>query len=195
MEPAWSFQDYMQLLCLDLHSLTHSLPCLGLMCRYRLTGGSKFGADYLVYPGDPTLYHAQFCVRLMPFGQPVLPAMLASATRGSHQARKHLLIASVVEGEEQQEQEEAEAAAATRQQRQQQGAPSAADVAAGGALDIRPQEPDQAAGGQPPTQQGCINGRQAEAAGMQSTVSCGIGSQGERFRIHYLTIGPVEGFG
>lgn len=61
----------------------HSLHAA--VCRYRLTGGSKFGADYLVYPGDPTLYHAQFCVRLMPYRQPITPSMMASATRGSHQ--------------------------------------------------------------------------------------------------------------
>ena len=64
---------------------------------FRITGGSKFGADFLLYPGDPSLYHAQFCVRLMPRGAPILPALLASACRGSFQARKHLLIASVIE--------------------------------------------------------------------------------------------------
>lgn len=65
---------------------------------FRITGGSKFGADFLLYPGDPCLYHAQLCVRLMPYGTSILPALLASACRGSFQARKHLLIASVVEG-------------------------------------------------------------------------------------------------
>ena len=64
---------------------------------FRITAGSKFGSDFLLYPGDPTLYHAQFCVRLMSFTTPLLPAMLASACRGSFQARKHLLVASVVE--------------------------------------------------------------------------------------------------
>ena len=68
--------------------------------RYRITGGSKFGADFLVYPGDPTLFHAQFCVRLLPYRGRILPALLAAAARGSHQARKHLLLASVVEEEE-----------------------------------------------------------------------------------------------
>lgn len=68
---------------------------LDFMFRFRITGGSKFGADYLVYPGDPTLYHAQFCVRLCDYHTPILPALLASACRGSHQARKHLLLASL----------------------------------------------------------------------------------------------------
>lgn len=64
---------------------------------FRLTGGSKFGADYLVYPGDPTVYHAQLCVRLVPPEAPILPASLAATCRGSFQARKHLLMASVTE--------------------------------------------------------------------------------------------------
>jgi tRNA-splicing endonuclease subunit Sen34 len=73
---------------------------------YKLTGGLKFGADYLVYPGDPTIYHAQLCVRLLPAEKPILPIMLASACRGSFQARKHLLIASVIEIEKPRESEE-----------------------------------------------------------------------------------------
>jgi tRNA-splicing endonuclease subunit Sen34 len=73
---------------------------------YKLTGGLKFGADYLVYPGDPTIYHAQLCVRLLPAEKPILPIMLASACRGSFQARKHLLIASVIEIEQPRESEE-----------------------------------------------------------------------------------------
>jgi len=67
---------------------------------FRITGGSKFGADFLLYPGDPTLYHAQFCVRLYPVDTPIVPAVLAAACRGSFQARKHLLAASVLDKEE-----------------------------------------------------------------------------------------------
>ncbi|KAL4520849.1 hypothetical protein Ndes2526B_g00038 [Nannochloris sp. 'desiccata'] len=70
---------------------------------FRVTGGSKFGSDYLLYPGDPTLYHAQFCVRLVPFKDSILPALMASACRGSFQARKHLLYASVVMKNEERE--------------------------------------------------------------------------------------------
>jgi tRNA-intron lyase len=68
---------------------------------FRITGGSKFGSDYLLYPGDPTLYHAQFCVRLVQFKESILPALMASACRGSFQARKHLLYASAVMKNEQ----------------------------------------------------------------------------------------------
>lgn len=139
-----------------------------------------------MYPGDPTLYHAQFCVRLLPYRQPVLPAMLASATRGSHQARKHLLIASVVEdaagagsgaavpamalvanGIEQQGEQH-------QQQQRRQGQQ-------GQQLEGQDQQPVQPTGG---------------AGGVQlGADSRGTGSRGERFRIRYMTIGPVEGFG
>ncbi|KAK9863607.1 hypothetical protein WJX84_001947 [Apatococcus fuscideae] len=57
---------------------------------YSITHGSKFGADYLLYPGDPTLYHAQFCTRLMEPCQPVGPISIAAASRGSHIALEDL---------------------------------------------------------------------------------------------------------
>lgn len=63
--------------------------------KYNITAGSKFGADYLLYPGDPTQFHAQFCVRIINIDEPVVPASLAAACRGSFQARKHLLYASM----------------------------------------------------------------------------------------------------
>ncbi|KAL4440341.1 hypothetical protein ABPG75_003342 [Micractinium tetrahymenae] len=150
---------------------------------YRLTGGSKFGADFLVYPGDPTLYHAQFCVRLLPYRQPILPAMLASATRGSHQARKHLLIASVVE--------DAEEAA-----REAGGAAEGAAAGAAAPADGREQQ-QQGGQQQQPQQQEEQPVQPPEGAGgaQLGANSRGTGSRGERFRIRYMTIGPVEGFG
>ena len=67
---------------------------LCLLGRYYITEGSNFGADFLVYPGDPMLYHAQFCVRIMG-EEPLKPHLLAAAARGSHAARKQLLLACV----------------------------------------------------------------------------------------------------
>lgn len=64
-------------------------------CRYYITDGAKFGADYLLYPGDPLLFHAQFTVRCLGHHIPIKPALLAGGARGSHAARKHLLLASV----------------------------------------------------------------------------------------------------
>lgn len=62
---------------------------------YYITDGAKFGADYLLYPGDPLLFHAQFTVRILEHETPIKPALLAGSARGSHAARKHLLLASV----------------------------------------------------------------------------------------------------
>ena len=62
--------------------------------RYCITGGSKFGALWLLYPGDPSLYHAQFTVRLVSADAPLDIVLLAAAQRSSHAARKHMVIAS-----------------------------------------------------------------------------------------------------
>ena len=61
-------------------------------CRYYLTSGSKFGAEYLVYPGDPFLFHAQFTGHLVDESEILRPCLLAGTARGSHSARKHLLF-------------------------------------------------------------------------------------------------------
>lgn len=84
-----------------------------------MTGGIKFGADLMAYPGDPSLYHAQFCVRPVPSGAPcsatttttagpgagqgtgpgtdraaaLNPMVLKAVARGAHAARKHLMLA------------------------------------------------------------------------------------------------------
>ncbi|KAL3143955.1 hypothetical protein ABBQ32_003768 [Trebouxia sp. C0010 RCD-2024] len=63
--------------------------------RYFVTDGSKFGSDYLLYPGDPLFYHAQFTVQVLDHQATIKPALLVGGTRGSHSARKHLLLASV----------------------------------------------------------------------------------------------------
>jgi tRNA-splicing endonuclease subunit Sen34 len=63
--------------------------------KYCITAGSKFGCDYLLYPGDPTLFHAQFCVNVIPIDEPFVMSCLSASCRGSFQARKHLLHASV----------------------------------------------------------------------------------------------------
>eukprot|EP00242_Pyramimonas_sp_CCMP2087_P005974 CAMPEP_0198217714 /NCGR_PEP_ID=MMETSP1445-20131203/65446_1 /TAXON_ID=36898 /ORGANISM="Pyramimonas sp., Strain CCMP2087" /LENGTH=72 /DNA_ID=CAMNT_0043894503 /DNA_START=94 /DNA_END=308 /DNA_ORIENTATION=+ len=59
-----------------------------------MTSGAKFGADYLAYPGDPTLYHAQFAVRVLDWESPMHPYGFAAGTRTAHAARKHLLLAT-----------------------------------------------------------------------------------------------------
>lgn len=79
--------------CLTACGLSPPLPLP--LRSFTMTGGSKFGADMLAYPGDPSLYHAQFTVRLVPPGAAVNPMLLKATARGSHAARKHLLIASL----------------------------------------------------------------------------------------------------
>ena len=142
---------------------------------FRITGGSKFGADFLLYPGDPTLYHAQFCVRLAPPEQAIVPSLLAAACRGSFQARKHLLLASVVPLVGQQREEGGQP---SRQQQVGEDERRAAEKAGGG-------------GGEAPVAE--------EACGV---AGLGAGSKfcvteygGERYRVLYMTFGPVEGFG
>jgi hypothetical protein len=94
-----------------------------------LTSGAKFGAEYLAYPGDPAAYHAAFTVRVMDgdgeamsYGETnktlfesetttttttndddaraVSLLSLVAATRMSHGARKHCVLAGArrVEG-------------------------------------------------------------------------------------------------
>lgn len=189
--PAWTFpatteERHRYWIFRDLHSR-----------GMRITGGSKFGADYLVgrgmegpcvlgfaaateraiasgdvpvgarcrfqgplaftrlrstpppsqvYPGDPTLYHAQFCLRVVPYRQPLLAANLAAATRGSAMARKHLLLASVVEG---------------------------------GDLGGRVSRPADGSLVQPASEAASREAAHAAAA---------------QYKIHYMTLGPVDGF-
>ena len=73
---------------------------------FTLTDGAKFGGDYLAYPGDPFVYHAQFVVRVLPpsddeGGSSTLrPTLLKAWARGVHGARKHLLLATAADARE-----------------------------------------------------------------------------------------------
>lgn len=174
------------------HAPPATLPHPAPARSFRLTGGSKFGADFLLYPGDPTLYHAQFCVRLLPFRQPILPAMLASATRGSHQARKHLLVASVVMGEAEVAAEEAAEAAAAKETAAAGGGQAAAPAGERQQQKQQGEQGEQPPGDGPEPQEAAGPPALAERLGACVT---GVGAGGERYRIHYMTIGPVEGFG
>lgn len=52
-----------------------------------MTSGAKFGGDFLAYPGDPLLYHAQFTVRCVRNDAAQHPLALAAAARMAHAAR------------------------------------------------------------------------------------------------------------
>mmetsp|Transcript_14691 Transcript_14691/g.41336 ORF Transcript_14691/g.41336 Transcript_14691/m.41336 type:complete len:205 (-) Transcript_14691:82-696(-) len=60
-----------------------------------LTSGTKFGACFLAYPGDPLIYHAQYTVRVENWRDALHPLTIAAAGRASHAARKHMLVCSV----------------------------------------------------------------------------------------------------
>ena len=65
-----------------------------------VTSGLKFGADFLAYPGDPALYHAQFIVRVVQDDEPLHVLGMSGSARVAHSARKHLLLASIDEQED-----------------------------------------------------------------------------------------------
>ena len=52
-----------------------------------MTSGAKFGGDFLAYPGDPLLYHAQYTVRCLSSDAAQHPLALAAAARMAHAAR------------------------------------------------------------------------------------------------------------
>eukprot|EP01025_Chloroclados_australasicus_P018819 TRINITY_DN20025_c0_g1_i1.p1 TRINITY_DN20025_c0_g1~~TRINITY_DN20025_c0_g1_i1.p1 ORF type:complete len:284 (-),score=38.23 TRINITY_DN20025_c0_g1_i1:360-1211(-) len=61
---------------------------------YYLTNGLRFGSQFLVYPGDPSVFHSQFSVKIVEEDTEIFsPIQLAAMMRGTHQARKHLLWA------------------------------------------------------------------------------------------------------
>ncbi|KAK9915662.1 hypothetical protein WJX75_002381 [Coccomyxa subellipsoidea] len=62
---------------------------------YQLTSGSKFGADFLLYTGDPSKCHAVACVRVLQPEAAPDPVLLAAAVRSALGARKLLLLAVV----------------------------------------------------------------------------------------------------
>jgi hypothetical protein len=102
---------------------------------------------FLLYTGYISMYDSQFCVRLLKYDQAITPSVFSGILRGTHQARKHLLMASVVRQEDE-----------------------------GGGDD----DDDGGGGGGNSEKDGGTNN------------SSGIG---KGWKIHYITVGPVDGFG
>ncbi|KAL6758809.1 hypothetical protein V8C86DRAFT_1827475 [Haematococcus lacustris] len=63
---------------------------------FALSAGPKFGCDLLAYPEDPCLVHAQYAVRLCDPDTPIDLTTFKAAARGSHAARKHLVLATML---------------------------------------------------------------------------------------------------
>ena len=62
-------------------------------CRYTLTKGAQFGADYLIYQGSPEMYHAAACLRIIHSEVPPDPLLLAGFCRCANAARKDVILA------------------------------------------------------------------------------------------------------
>ncbi|NXT30393.1 SEN34 endonuclease, partial [Syrrhaptes paradoxus] len=63
-----------------------------------VTGGGKFGGDFLVYPGPPERFHAAAVALVPPPGAELpLGALVAAARLGTH-VRKTLLLCSAPSG-------------------------------------------------------------------------------------------------
>ena len=62
---------------------------------YFITNGSKFGGDYLVYPGDPLRFHSHFIVKILPLGERLSGLDLVSIGRLGSTVKKTTVLASV----------------------------------------------------------------------------------------------------
>ncbi|KAJ9596257.1 hypothetical protein L9F63_027120 [Diploptera punctata] len=60
-----------------------------------LTPGQKFGADYLVYPGDPIKFHAQFLVICIDRDEALAATELVALGRLGTSVRKTVVLASL----------------------------------------------------------------------------------------------------
>ncbi|XP_060111411.1 tRNA-splicing endonuclease subunit Sen34 [Heteronotia binoei] len=64
---------------------------------YYITSGSKFGGDFLVYPGDPMRFHAHFIALCMPRDAPLSLCDIISVGRLGSNVKKTVLLCSVDE--------------------------------------------------------------------------------------------------
>jgi len=62
---------------------------------YCITDGSKFGGDYLAYPGDPGLHHAKYIVQVRFAKEKFSAALLSVYCRMSSSVNKTFLMAFV----------------------------------------------------------------------------------------------------
>ncbi|OQR74013.1 hypothetical protein BIW11_09369 [Tropilaelaps mercedesae] len=60
-----------------------------------VTGASNFGADFLLYRGDPSAYHAYACIKCLPDGSRVSAADLIRYCRISNTIKKNFVLASL----------------------------------------------------------------------------------------------------
>ena len=63
--------------------------------KYMVTSGSKFGGDFLAYPGDPLVYHAYFVVKVCSRDQELQADELLGFSRVASSVKKVAVLASV----------------------------------------------------------------------------------------------------
>ncbi|OCT73183.1 tRNA-splicing endonuclease subunit Sen34 isoform X2 [Xenopus laevis] len=61
---------------------------------YFLTNGSKFGGDFLVYPGDPMRFHAHFIAICYPYKEEIALSDIVTAARLGTNVKKTVLLCS-----------------------------------------------------------------------------------------------------
>lgn len=66
---------------------------------YYITCGARFGSDFLVYLGDPMLFHAIFIVRCVESEEPIFGNEIISFGRLGGSVRKRSVLASIKNGE------------------------------------------------------------------------------------------------
>lgn len=60
-----------------------------------ITSGGKFGGDFLVYPGDPLMYHAAYIVIVVGWEEPLAPLDMVAVGRLAVGVKKATVFASV----------------------------------------------------------------------------------------------------
>ena len=62
---------------------------------YYLTGGTKFGGDFLAYPGDPLKFHSHYIVVCVEEDQLLTPYFLVQKGRLGTNVKKTVLLCSL----------------------------------------------------------------------------------------------------
>lgn len=75
------------------YAVVHDLHSQG----YWISEGVKFGGEFLAYPGDLELFHAQFVVRVLRKDLRMIPCIFTAHVRCSHTTHKKLLIGTTNE--------------------------------------------------------------------------------------------------
>ena len=67
---------------------------------FHLTCGSKFGGDYLVYPGDPAKYHSKFIIACIDFTEKLTLKQLITYARMATSVKKTFVLAYCIKNQD-----------------------------------------------------------------------------------------------